>query len=153
MESRRLGRSGLVVSEICLGTMTRPRVPDDRTAFAIMDAAYDQGIDFFDTAELYPVPPAAKWLHRTEKSSAAGCSQAAGRDHPGDQGDRPAHGWFRAPVRQESRPRPPPHSHCDRGQPATPQTDYVDLYQTHWPDHDFGYEETTAPSELVQEGR
>ena len=56
MKRRRLGRTGLVVSEICLGTMTFGNQADDRTSFAILDRAYEAGVDFFDIAEVYPVP-------------------------------------------------------------------------------------------------
>lgn len=56
MEKRRLERSGIVVSEICLGTMTFGSTLDERASCAIMDHAYEAGIDFFDTAEVYPVP-------------------------------------------------------------------------------------------------
>jgi len=64
MEKRRLGRSGIVVSEICLGTMTFGSQLDERESFAIMDHAHEAGIDFFDTAEIYPVPPKAEWVNR-----------------------------------------------------------------------------------------
>ena len=57
MKQRRLGRSGLVVSEICLGTMTFGNQADERTSRAILDRAFDAGVDFLDVAEIYPVPP------------------------------------------------------------------------------------------------
>ena len=40
---------------------------DEQASFAIMDAAYEAGVNFFDTAEIYPVPPKADWVHRTEE--------------------------------------------------------------------------------------
>ncbi len=52
MERRRLGKSGIVVSDICMGTMTFGNQADEKTAFEIMDRAYDIGIDFYDTAEV-----------------------------------------------------------------------------------------------------
>lgn len=57
MNRNRLGTSGIVVSDLCLGTMTFGSTCDEATAHKIMDRAFEAGIDFFDTAELYPVPP------------------------------------------------------------------------------------------------
>ena len=53
MKKNRLGRSSLVVSDICMGTMTFGNQADEKTSFDIMDMAFDAGIDFFDTAETY----------------------------------------------------------------------------------------------------
>ena len=53
MKRKRMGRTGLKVSEICLGTMTFGMQCDEASSFAIMDTAFEQGIDFFDTAEIY----------------------------------------------------------------------------------------------------
>jgi aryl-alcohol dehydrogenase-like predicted oxidoreductase len=66
MNSNRLGKSGIVVSDICMGTMTFGNQADEKTAFRIMDMAYDAGVDFYDTAEMYPVPPDAKYVGATE---------------------------------------------------------------------------------------
>ena len=67
MKHRRLGRTGLVVSEICLGTMTFGHQADERSSFAIMDRAYEAGVDFLDVAEVYPVPPDRKYAGRSEE--------------------------------------------------------------------------------------
>ena len=67
MDKRRIGKSGLVVSEICLGTMTFGSSCDEAEAFRIMDSAVEAGIDFFDTAEIYPVPPTEEYVHETER--------------------------------------------------------------------------------------
>lgn len=67
MKKRRLGKSGMVVSEICMGTMTFGSTCDEVEAFRILDRAYDAGIDFYDTAEVYPVPPDASYVHETER--------------------------------------------------------------------------------------
>ncbi len=156
MERRRLGRSGIVVSEICLGTMTFGSTVDERESFAIMDAAYEQGVDFFDTAEIYPVPPKAEYVNRTE--------EIVGKWLKGKERDSlivatkvvgPAHGWFVPPVRNGKSALDRKHIRTAiEGSLRRLQTDYVDLYQTHWPDHDFGYEETLqALSELKAEGK
>ena len=67
MNRNRLGRSGIVVSDICMGTMTFGTGADEKTAVKIMDKAFDAGIDFFDTAEMYPVPPDPGYVGRTEE--------------------------------------------------------------------------------------
>ena len=67
MNRKRLGRSGIVVTDICMGTMTFGLQADEKTSFAIMDRALEAGIDFFDTAEMYPVPPSAEKFGVTEQ--------------------------------------------------------------------------------------
>ena len=67
MRKNRLGRSSVVVSDICMGTMTFGCQADEKTAFRIMDMAFDAGVDFYDTAEMYPVPPDAKTVGATEE--------------------------------------------------------------------------------------
>src|SRR5437660_11108748 len=67
MKIRRMGRTGLKVSEICLGTMTFGHQCDERTSFAILDRAAERGVTFLDTADVYPVPPAPETAGRTEE--------------------------------------------------------------------------------------
>lgn len=156
MEQRRLGKSGIVVSEICMGTMTFGSQLDEKASFEVMNYAYENGIDFFDTAEIYPVPPKAEWVHRTEeivgkwlqgkdRSSLILATKVVG----------PGHGWFRPPVRNGKTSLDRYHIRTAiEGSLRRLQTDYVDLYQTHWPDHDFGYEETLEVlTELQEEGK
>ena len=66
MEYRTLGRTGLKVSKICLGTMTWGQQNTEAEGHAQMDYALERGINFFDTAELYPIPPEAETQGRTE---------------------------------------------------------------------------------------
>jgi aryl-alcohol dehydrogenase-like predicted oxidoreductase len=66
MKNKRMGRTGLKVSEICLGTMTFGKQCDEATSFAIMDAAVEHGIDFFDTADGYPMGGTFETLGSTE---------------------------------------------------------------------------------------
>jgi aryl-alcohol dehydrogenase-like predicted oxidoreductase len=156
MENRRLGKSGISVSEICLGTMTFGSQLDEKASFELMDYAFEHGINFFDTAELYPVPPQADWVYRTEeivgkwmqridRSSLILATKVAGAGHT----------WFKPPVRNGMTSLDRCHIRTAiEGSLLRLQTDYVDLYQTHWPDHDFGYEETlTVLSELKKEGK
>ena len=67
MEYRRLGRTDLKVSLICLGTMTWGQQNDEADGHAQMDYALDQGVNFFDTAELYSIPPRAETQGSTER--------------------------------------------------------------------------------------
>lgn len=156
MKKRRLGKSAIVASEIGLGTMTFGSTCDEQTAFAVMDAAYDAGIDFFDTAEIYPVPPDAKWVHRTEeivgkwlkgkpRESILIATKVCG----------PGHGWFVPPVRNGKTALDTVHIRkAIEGSLRRLGTDYVDLYQTHWPDHDMRYEDTLEVlSDLEAEGK
>ena len=62
-----LGRSGLKVSRLCLGTMVFGSQCDERESFAILDAAHELGFNFIDTADVYPVPPDLKSAGRTEE--------------------------------------------------------------------------------------
>ena len=66
MEHVRLGRTGLKVSRICLGTMTFGSQCDEATSFAIMDRAFDAGVRFFDTADVYPLGGDLSMVGRTE---------------------------------------------------------------------------------------
>ena len=66
MQYRQLGKSAVHVSDICMGTMTFGSQTDEAEAFRILDRCLDIGINFFDTAEGYPVPPDVKWVGRTE---------------------------------------------------------------------------------------
>jgi aryl-alcohol dehydrogenase-like predicted oxidoreductase len=156
MNSNRLGNSGIVVSDICMGTMTFGNQADEKTAFRIMDMAYDAGVDFYDTAEMYPVPPDAKyvgateeivgrWLKTKDRDSVILASKVAG----------PSHGWLTAPLRGAKTGLD--RHHIVRAIETSLQrldTDYIDLYQTHWPDADFPLEETMmALDELVQSGK
>ena len=156
MQRRRLGQSGLIVSEICLGTMTFGLQANESDSIRIMDHAYDKGVNFLDTAEIYPVPPAAetfgvteeivgRWLKTKPRDSVVVSTKVTG----------PGHGWFVPPVRHGMTAL---DGHQIRkaieGSLQRLQTDYVDLYQTHWPDHGMRYEDTLfALTKLVEEGK
>jgi aryl-alcohol dehydrogenase-like predicted oxidoreductase len=156
MKRNRLGRSGIVVSEICMGTMTFGTAADERTAFEILDRSFDAGIDFYDTAENYPVPPDPSYAGRTE--------EILGRwmkTKPRDaliiatKVSGPSHGWIKAAVRSGMTTLD--RHNIVRAVEASLtrlQTDYIDLYQTHWPDHGARYEDILqALDDLVQAGK
>ena len=67
MQQRRLGRSGLKVSSICLGTMTFAGQADEATSMRILDAAFEEGVTFIDTADAYPIPPEPETAGFTEE--------------------------------------------------------------------------------------
>ena len=69
MEFRKLGNTDIDVSLICLGTMTWGQQNTEEEGFEQMDYAVDQGVNFFDTAELYSIPPMAETQGSTETVS------------------------------------------------------------------------------------
>lgn len=156
MKRRRLGRTGLSVSEIGLGTMTFGSMADEAASLRILDQAFDAGVDLVDAAEIYPVPPDARWVGRTE--------EIVGKWLKGRPRDAvilatkvagPLGGWFQAPLRhgKTSLDRHHVARACEESLRRL-GTDYVDLYQTHWPDPDVPIEETLdALGRLVDEGK
>ena len=156
MGNRRLGKSAVVVSDICMGTMTFGSQTDEAEAHRILDTCLDAGINFFDTAEGYPVPPDIKWVGRTEEIVGR-WMKTKNRDAiiMATKVSGPSHSWFKSPKRGGL-------TALDRHNIITAvedslrrlQTDYIDLYQTHWPDHDTAYDETMEVlDELVQVGK
>ena len=156
MKRRRLGKSALVVSELCMGTMTFGNQADEKESFRIMDMAHDAGIDFYDTAEMYPVPPDPKYQGATEEIVGR-WMKTKSRDELilGTKVAGPGHGWLTPPLRGGKTGLD--RHHIVRAVETSLQrldTDYIDLYQTHWPDPDFPYEETMmALDELVRSGK
>ena len=156
MKKNRLGKSSIVVSDICMGTMTFGSQADEKASFRIMDMAYDAGVDFYDTAEMYPVPPDAKyagvteeivgrWMKTKDRESLIIASKVAG----------PSHVWITAPFRGGKTGLDRHHIiRAVEGSLQRLDTDYIDLYQTHWPDADYPQEETMmALDELVRSGK
>ncbi len=156
MEYRYIGRSGLRVTPLCMGTMTFGSFCDKKESFAIMDKAYERGINFFDTAELYPVPPRSSWAGTTEeivgewlagrpRDSVIVASKVAGA----------ASGWFVPPIRHGMTAID--RFHIERAVEGSLKrlgTDYIDLYQMHWPDTVVPIEESLeAFDRLVQSGK
>ena len=156
MKHRYIGRTGLRVSPICLGTMTFGTQCDKKEAFKIMDKAYEAGVNFFDTAELYPVPPKAElagiteeivgeWMQGKPRDSLIVATKVAGA----------ANGWFVPPIRHGMTAID--RFHIERaveGSLRRLKTDYIDLYQMHWPDTVVPIEESLAAFDrLVQSGK
>lgn len=152
MEFRRLGRTGLKVSTICLGTMQFGWSADAATSQAIMSRAVELGCNFFDTADVY-----SRWVEGNEGGDseriigdwlAAGsvrreelilATKVRGQlgDGPNDQGLSRVH--ILTAVEDSLRRL---------------QTEYIDLYQVHWPDEETPLDETlSALTDLVRTGK
>jgi len=131
MKTRKLGRTGVDVTEICLGTMTWGRQNTEADGHEQMDYAVAQGINFFDTAEMYAVPPDATTYGKTEeiigtwfrksgrRQDIILASKVAGGGRPWIRGGRGIDG--------------PSVREAVEGSLRRLQTDYIDLYQIHWP--------------------
>ncbi|TVP59170.1 MAG: NADP(H)-dependent aldo-keto reductase [Halomonadaceae bacterium] len=133
MDKRPLGRSDLRVSQICLGTMTWGEQNTQQEAFAQLDLAMDGGINFIDAAEMYPVPPKADTQGLTEQYLGNWLKSRGRRDRlviaskvtgPGSmdyiRGGPRLHRQQILQAADDSLSRL--------------QTDYMDLYQVHWPE-------------------
>ena len=134
MEYRKLGNSDLTVSAICLGTMTFGEQNSEREAHAQLDTAFGRGLNFLDTAEMYPVPPRAEtytrtetivgtWLKNRPREQAIVATKIAGPRRPLD--------WIRGGPRSIDRAN---LRAAVEGSLRRLQTDYIDLYQLHWPE-------------------
>lgn len=136
MQYRPLGRTGLKVSLICLGTMTWGHQNTEAEAHAQMDYALDHGINFWDTAEMYPVPPQAPTYGRTEELIGSWLSS---RKRRGDIVLATKVGGpdtVRFPYVRDGKPRLN-RKHIEQAIDDSLKrlrTDHVDLYQLHWPD-------------------
>ena len=134
MEYRRLGNSGIEVSAICLGTMTFGQQNSEAQAHQQLDRAVAAGINFIDTAEMYPVPPRAETQGRTESFVGSWLKQQK-RDElvvatKVTGAGRASLNHVRGGPRVT---RDQVHRAIDDSLRRL-QTDYVDLYQIHWPD-------------------
>jgi aryl-alcohol dehydrogenase (NADP+) len=149
MEHVRLGRTGLQVSRLCLGTMTFGLQSDEATGFAVMDKAAEGGVDFFDTSDAYPLGGDLDTRGRTEEIIgrwlagqrerfiiATKCFAPTG-PAPFDAGNSRKH--IMSAV---------------EGSLRRLQTDYIDLYQLHGYDRNTPIDETlSALDDLVHSGK
>jgi aryl-alcohol dehydrogenase-like predicted oxidoreductase len=172
MKMNQLGQTGLSVSRVCLGTMTFGEQNTESDAHSQLDYAIERGINFIDTAEMYPVPPKATTQGSTERFVGSWLKKAGRRADivlaTKAAGPNPNQTWIRG-GRQNldaANIRAALEDSLRRL-----QTDYVDLYQLHWPSRNvpiFGansfdpnkerasvpIEETLAVlGELVKEGK
>jgi aryl-alcohol dehydrogenase-like predicted oxidoreductase len=136
MDYRELGRTGLKVSTLCLGTMTFGEQNSEADGHAQMDYAFERGINIFDAAEIYPVPPKPETQGRTETIIGTWLTARGMRDKvmiATKVAGRGKMTWLR---KEGSKTR---HSEAQiveafEASLKRLKTDYVDLYQLHWPD-------------------
>jgi aryl-alcohol dehydrogenase-like predicted oxidoreductase len=136
MQYRPLGRTGLNVSAICLGTMTWGQQNTEADGHAQMDHAVEKGINFFDTAELYPIPPNPETQGSTERTIGSWFKARGGRDKiilASKVIGRSDNTWFRDDGSKGRLSRAQIEEAVNKSLKRL-QTDYIDLYQIHWPD-------------------
>ncbi|TVQ92424.1 MAG: NADP(H)-dependent aldo-keto reductase [Chromatiaceae bacterium] len=140
MQYRRLGNSNLEVSALCLGTMTFGEQNSEAEAFAQLDRAVAAGVNFIDTAEMYPVPPRAETYGQTETMIGNWLAARGQRERvilatkvagPGD--------WLPYLRGGANRLDRPNIEAALEASLRRLQTDYVDLYQLHWPDRETNF--------------
>lgn len=152
MDYRKLGRTGLKVSELCLGTMTFLWTSDEKTSFDVLSAFRDAGGNFLDTADIYSRWHAGnaggeselvigRWLKSAQIPRESVVIATKGRGPmgagPNDQGASRAR-LYQAVDASLKRLG----------------TDYIDLYQIHWPDHETPLDETLrALDDLIRAGK
>lgn len=145
-----LGRTGLKVSRLCLGTMNFGASADEKTSFAILDYAFDHGINFIDTANIYSSwvdghiggeseVIIGKWLKHQNRRDVIVATKVRGNMWQGANGE----GLSRHHI-----------IHAVEDSLKRLQTDYIDLYQTHWFDDSTPMDETlSALDHLIQSGK
>ncbi|MEE1610798.1 aldo/keto reductase [Microvirga sp. CF3016] len=136
MEYRRLGRTDLNVSLICLGTMTWGQQNTEADGHAQMDYALDQGVNFFDTAELYSIPPRPETQGATERIIGSWFKARGSRDKvilATKVIGRSDSTWYRDDGSKGELSRAQIEEAVNKSLKRL-QTDYIDLYQIHWPD-------------------
>lgn len=152
MEYRKLGRTGLKVSALCLGTMTMGWTSSKEDSFAVLDAFIEAGGNFIDTADVYsrwaegnPGGVAETWIgewmrqYGILRHQLVIATKARGRMWDGPNGEGLSRAHIMKAVEDSLRRL---------------DTDYIDLYQTHWPDQDTPLDETLrALDDLVRQGK
>jgi aryl-alcohol dehydrogenase-like predicted oxidoreductase len=150
MEYRKLGRTGLKVSALCLGTMTFRWTSDEASSLQVLDCAWEAGINFLDTADIYsnwaegnPGGVAeeiiGKWMKGKPRDQIVIATKARGEMWPGPNGEGLSRQHIMLAVEHSLRRL---------------QTDVIDLYQAHWADWDTPLEETLrAFDDLARQGK
>ncbi|MBT6204258.1 MAG: aldo/keto reductase, partial [Rhodospirillaceae bacterium] len=158
MKYRQLGRTDIDVSLICLGSMNWGSNNTEAEGHEQMDYAFDQGVNFIDTAEMYAVPPSEKTYGRSEEVIGTWLKARGNRDKA-IIATKVAGPDERLTYIRGGSPRLNKH-HIDQAMDASLkrlQTDYVDLYQLHWPDRDtntfgqLGYQHPEADDSVPLE--
>ena len=145
MNYKKLGNTDIKVSTICLGTMTWGEQNTQEEGFKQMDYALDQGVNFWDTAELYAVPPRAETYGHTEIIIGNWFKKTKKRDKVilGTKVAGPMRAYLRGGANNYSLEK---MTEAINDSLKRLQTDYIDLYQLHWPERNtntfgrLGYE-------------
>ena len=159
MQYRRLGRSGLFVSDICLGTMNFGGQLEAAPSHRLLDQAFEAGINFYDTAEMYAVPTTPEsfgrseevvgdWLKTKPRDQVIVATKITGPlAGPGAE----FLGWIRGGLAALDWHH---FAAAIDGSLKRLGTDYIDLYQTHWPDRDVPMEaQLEAFERLIAAGK
>ena len=138
MKYTTLPHTDIEVSKICLGTMTWGKQNTEAEGHEQMDYAFDQGVNFFDTAELYPIPPHADRYADTEKIIGTWFKKSGNRDKIVLASKIAGKAEFTKFIRTTGFTRQS-ITEALEGSLKRLQTDYIDLYQLHWPDRNTNY--------------
>jgi aryl-alcohol dehydrogenase-like predicted oxidoreductase len=134
MQQITLGRTDLSVTKVCLGTMTFGEQNTEADAHSQLDYALERGINFIDTAEMYPVPPRAATQGSTERFIGSWLKKSGARERivlaTKAAGPNAGQAWIRGAKHNLDAPNI--RAAVDASL-ARLQTDYIDLYQLHWP--------------------
>lgn len=131
-------RTKIRVSKICLGTMTWGRQNTQEEAFEQMNYALDQGVNFFDTAELYPIPPKKEFYALTEEYIGNWFQQTGNRDKVVLASKIAGPAEFTKHIRTTGFTKAAIISALEQSLKRL-KTDYLDLYQLHWPERNTNY--------------
>ncbi|MCG8599923.1 MAG: NADP(H)-dependent aldo-keto reductase [Verrucomicrobiales bacterium] len=148
MKYREIPHTDLNVSLIGLGTMTWGEQNTEAEGHEQMDYALGEGVNFFDTAEMYPVPPIAETCHRTESIIGTWFAARKNRDKVILATKVAGPGPHITHIRGGSRLNREHITAAVEGSLKRLQTDYIDLYQLHWPDRPvplFGTRDYSPP--------
>jgi aryl-alcohol dehydrogenase-like predicted oxidoreductase len=138
MKYNKFGDTDLEISLLCLGTMTWGKQNNQTEAFEQMDYAISQGVNFFDTAEMYSVPSSEKTFGKTETIIGNWFIERNNRDKIilATKVSGPGLSWIRGGGLQYTKEN---ISTALLGSLKRLQTDYIDLYQLHWPERNTNY--------------
>ena len=138
MKFKKLGTTDISVSLICLGTMTWGTQNSEKDAFEQMDYSLDQGVNFFDTAEIYSVPPTPESYGKTEKMIGNWFEKRKNREKIILASKVAGHGceWIRGGGDNFTEKKI--GEAIDESLKRL-KTDYIDLYQLHWPERNTNY--------------
>jgi len=138
MNYKKLGNTEIKVSTICLGTMTWGEQNDIQEGFEQMDYALEQGINFFDTAELYAIPSKKETYGKTEEIIGRWLKEKNNRSKIilATKISGPGVSWIRGGGNQYDEKN---INKAVEGSLKRLNTDYIDLYQLHWPERKTNY--------------